>query len=63
MRYRRGNKHFGVHFWRIRGVHFPSKDGKDASVSVSYDDHLTIIKLIFPEQKVIQSSVLLVIFP
>ena len=25
---RRGNKHFDVHFWRIRSVHFPSKDGK-----------------------------------
>ena len=25
------NKHFDVHFWRIRSFHFPSKDGKYAS--------------------------------
>ena len=24
------NEHFDVHLWRIRPVHFPSKDGKDA---------------------------------
>ena len=27
----RGNDHFDVNFWRIRSVHFPSKEGKDAS--------------------------------
>ena len=31
IRCRRGNNHFDVHFWRIRSVRFPSKDGKDAS--------------------------------
>ena len=30
-RCRRGNKHFDVHLWRIRTVHFLSKDGKGAS--------------------------------
>ena len=30
-RCRRGNKHFDVHLWRIRIVHFLSKDGEDAS--------------------------------
>ena len=28
---RRGNKHIDVHFWRIRSVHFLSKDGRYAS--------------------------------
>ena len=28
---RHGNKQFYVLFWRSRFVHFPSKDGKDAS--------------------------------
>ena len=27
----RGNKHFDVHFWRIKLVFFLSKDGKDAT--------------------------------
>ena len=27
---RRGNRHFDVHLWRIRTVHFLSKDGKGA---------------------------------
>ena len=31
MRCQRGNKHFDIHFWRIRSIHFPSKDRKDAS--------------------------------
>ena len=31
MRCRRGNKHFDIHFRRVRSVHFPSKDGKNAS--------------------------------
>ena len=26
-----GNKHFDLHFWRIRPVHFPSNDGKEAA--------------------------------
>ena len=31
MKRRRGNKHFDVHFWRIRTVFFLSKQGKSAS--------------------------------
>ena len=28
--FRRGNKHFDIHFRLMRPVYFPSKDGKDA---------------------------------
>ena len=58
----RGNKHFDVHFWRIRLVLFASKDGKDAAYegrngwksvyfppeSASFAFVSNVIKVLFP---------------
>ena len=37
-----GNKHFDVHFRRIKLVHFLSKDGKDAFVKEEMDGEMFI---------------------
>ena len=39
---RRGIKHFDVHLWRIRTVHFLSKDGKGASCESRWTEMLFI---------------------